>query len=268
MDAEQSGVRWRWFGLACPEMELGEQTLVIDPCFSRFPPWPMLLGRLRPSQRTPFSYDNCRGILVTHSHWDHLLDAPGLALASGATIYGSANTGTLMGNSGVPVAQRQGVQAGEKFQSGDFRVEVLQAEHEKVPLYGVGLVPPGLRPPFEARDYRLDNYFCYIIAAGSIKFMTDPGVNPHMLPEADVLFTQPHRSERYYRRVLDMVKPRLVVPIHWDSLFRYSPRPPLNYWRPRMGWPPLKRVNLTVFASMIKRLSPGAEVIIPEIAKD
>jgi L-ascorbate metabolism protein UlaG (beta-lactamase superfamily) len=260
-----SGLNWRWHGLACVELCFGRQTLFVDPCLSRFPLWCMLGGSLRPGEKAFEFAENCAGILVTHCHWDHILDAAGMAMAAGVNIYGSANTGFLMGLYGVPVAQMQIVGAGDKFRAGVFQVEVLPGEHEKVPLFGPGSLPPGLRLPLTARDYHLDTYLCYLITAGGLRLMTDPGMTPLKLPEAGVLFTQPHRRELYYRQVLAMVKPRLVVPIHWDSLFRYSPQPPLTYWRPRQGWPPLKRVSLTAFAAMIKRLSPVTEVIIPEI---
>jgi L-ascorbate metabolism protein UlaG (beta-lactamase superfamily) len=248
-----SGLSWRWFGLACVELEYGRQTLFVDPCFSRFPLWRMLGGSLGSATKAFEFTDNCRGILVTHSHWDHILDAAG-----------TANTAGLMKVAGVPTAQRQIVGPADSFRIGDFQVDVLPAEHEKVPLFGPRPLPPGLRMPLKARDYRLDAYLCYLITAGSVRIITDPGVKPFNLPEAEVLFVQPHRSEVYYRRVLAMVKPRLVVPIHWDSLFRYSPHLSLTYWRPREGWPPLKRVSLTAFAAMIKRLSPATAVIIPE----
>jgi L-ascorbate metabolism protein UlaG (beta-lactamase superfamily) len=260
-----SGLSWRWHDLACVELCFGRQTLFVDPCFSRFPLWRMFGGRLQPAA-TAFEFaDSCAGIMVTHSHWDHILDVPGMAIAAGANIYGSANTAGLMKLAGVPAVQRQIVGQADSFRAGVFQVEVLLSQHEKVPLFGPGPLQSGLRMPLKARDYRLDAYLCYLITAGSLRLMTDPGVKPLNLPEAAVLFIQPHRSELYYRRVLAMVKPRLVVPIHWDSLFRYSPHPPLTYWRPRQGWPPLKRVSLTAFAAMIKRLSPISGVIIPEL---
>jgi L-ascorbate metabolism protein UlaG (beta-lactamase superfamily) len=259
------GLSWRWFGLACVELGFGRQTLFIDPCFSRFPLWRMFGGIIRPVEKTFEFVDCCTGILVTHSHWDHVLDSSGIAIAAGANIYGSANTAGLMKLAGVPAAQTRIVGPADRFRAGEFQIEVLPAEHEKVPLFGPGSLPPGLRMPLTARDYRLDVYCCYLITAGSLRLMTDPGVKPLNLPEAGVLFIQPHRSELYYHRVLAMVKPRLIVPTHWDSLFKYSAHPLLSYWWPRQGWPPLKRVSLTAFAAMIKRLSPVTEVVIPEI---
>ena len=57
------------------------------------------------------------------------------------------------------------------------------------------------------------------------------------------------------------------MPVHWDSLFKVEARLPQSYLRPRLGWPPLVRVNLTRFAEMIARLAPETRVVIPETDK-
>jgi L-ascorbate metabolism protein UlaG (beta-lactamase superfamily) len=258
-------LNWRWRGLSCLELEAGGHTILIDPCFSRFPPWRMLWGPLTPTHGLAAQVRSCDSILITHAHWDHLLDAPQLALAASAAVYGSAGTAELMSGMGVPRGLVHQVSAGDSLSAEGFRLEVLPAEHEPVPGFGVGEPARGLRPPLRARDYRMDAYFSYLVTIGGQSVLTDPGVNPSAARRAEILFVQPQRGRTYYRDLLQRVQPRLVVPIHWDSLFRAMPRPCRRYLRPRFGRPPLARVDLHAFSLWVGYVLPTTRVIIPEI---
>ena len=46
--------------------------------------------------------DRLRAIVVSHSHHDHVMDAPYLALRCGAELYGSASTLNVARGGGVP----------------------------------------------------------------------------------------------------------------------------------------------------------------------
>jgi L-ascorbate metabolism protein UlaG (beta-lactamase superfamily) len=258
-------LHWRWRGLSCLEFAGDGHSLIIDPCFRRFPPWRMLFGRLTPTPEAAVSAADHDAILVTHPHWDHLLDAPQLALRSTGGVFGSPQTVALLGVLGVPENKTHPLAAGESLSIDGFHLGVLPAQHERVPGFGVGEIGHHLKPPLRARDYRLDAYFSYLITLAGIQVLTDPGVSSAGAQSADILFIQAQRCEAYYREVLERVAPRLVVPIHWDSLFHAGARPKQDYLRPRFGWPPLSQVSLPRFAAMVARLRPGVGVIIPEI---
>jgi L-ascorbate metabolism protein UlaG (beta-lactamase superfamily) len=158
------------------------------------------------------------------------------------------------------------VQAGDEVSLHGFDVRVLKAQHIKTPGFEPGPLRPMLQPPLRAGDYRLDDYYSFLISASGYRFLTDPGVRPGELPPADVLFLNPHHDEEQCAALLRQVRPRLVVPNHWDDFFR-SLSDPL---RPaiialRWGWPPLKRVDLDEFERVIQRLAPGTRVFRPEI---
>jgi L-ascorbate metabolism protein UlaG (beta-lactamase superfamily) len=263
MDNQPSSLRLRWLGLAGLEIDYRQQKLVIDPCFSRFAVRRMWLGGLNPAPGAAARLPGCDYILVTHAHWDHMLDAPPLARACGATLAGSHNAITLASVLGVPANLLRQVSAQEHFSLGDFDIQVLAAEHEKVPGFGCGALRPGLAPPLKARDYRPDACFCYRISVGGMSLSTDPGLRPQAAGPTDVLLLQPHRRPEYYRRLLADTSPRLVIPIHWDSLFHFAAEPPRSYWRPELGFPPLKKVDLNHWADMIRGFCPTARVIVP-----
>lgn len=195
------------------------------------------------------------------------MDAPVLSLSTGAKVIGSANTCELVRLLGVPGERIRPVLAGDRMTLGEFELEVFPYEHERVPGFLPGKLGESLHPPLRARDFRMDCGYSYRVSVGGLSFLTDPGLSPSWITAADVLFIQPQRDETYYESVLERVRPRLVVPIHWDSLFRWTARPPRRYLRPRLGWPPLKLVDLASFVRMVQKISPSTGVLVPEVLK-
>jgi hypothetical protein len=263
--AKEGVFNWRWRGLACLELRIGQHTILVDPCFRRFAPWRMLWGRLTPTPATALDVADCETILITHPHWDHLLDTPQLAVHAPGGVYGSAQTADLLKALGVPAGRIHRVAAGDALSGDGFYLEVLPAQHERVPGFEAAELPPHLAPPLRAREYKPDVYYSFLITLGGMRVLTDPGVNPAVLRRAEVLFIQPQRDEAYYREVLNGVEPCLVVPIHWDSLFHASANPRQSYLRPRFGWPPLTWLSLPRFSALVARLRPAARVIVPQI---
>ena len=111
----------------------------------------------------------------------------------GAAAYGSANAVRLLEILGAPLALFAELKTGDKCKAGGFQFEAFTGRHKHVQGYGVGKLRPRLAPPLGARDYRMDYYFCYLIEGGGVRLLTDPGVKPVSLPEAEVLFVQPQR---------------------------------------------------------------------------
>lgn len=255
-------VSWRWLGIACIEIDTGDEVLLIDPYLSRIPFRKAYFGRIKPDVKASQFVDRCDYILVTHSHFDHLLDAPPIALRTGARLFGSPNTARLAVSLGIPPDRVRTVHAGENLAAGRFRVKVFAYKHTPLPGYNPGELPRVLRPPLRARDYRLDLGCCYHITAGRTTFLTDPGIEPSVNVQADILFTQPYHNLDYYRKLLDTVRPKQVVPLHWDNLFNRTDKKP--YFRPpSFNWPPLKRIDFDDFTRTIHAVAPDVKVIIP-----
>jgi hypothetical protein len=81
-----------------------------------------------------------------------------------------------------------------------------------------------------------------------------------------VAFTGVLASRNHYKTLLASVRLRVLVPIHWDDLFRPLTKPLRPMLAPpRLAWPPLRRLDLPRFACMIAAISPKTRVIIPEI---
>ena len=55
-------------------------------------------------------------VLVTHTHYDHILDVPHIALKTGATVIGTESTANVMRAYGVPEEQLITVRGGEDLE--------------------------------------------------------------------------------------------------------------------------------------------------------
>lgn len=263
----------RWLGVAGVELRTGEQVLAIDPYFTRFPFWKMWAGPVIPNRGLIAEHiQRCDYVLVTHPHFDHVMDVPAAAIHTGATVLGSLNTCQIVRASGVPVEQTCRIEVGARLELGAFRVDVLPARHGKTPIDWIinGPVHADLKPPLRAFDYRMDECFAFRVETGGLRLLIGSGEAMQDNIEADVLFVGTvvltMKPRRYYETLLARVRPKIVIPYHWDDMYRplsYPIRP--TFEPPALAIPPLRRVDLSGFAQMIDAIAPGTKTIIPEI---
>jgi len=265
---ESLGVRW--LGVAGIALAAGERTLLIDPFVSRPPARRLWAGRVvAESALVAEKIPRADVILVTHAHWDHIMDVPEVARRAGAAVYGSPNACTLLLALGVPQRQLHPLAAGERLRLGAFAVEALPAVHTAVlgrPPF-TGPVRRGLAPPLRLRDYRMDVNFSFVVSTAGYRLLNWSSARAEGAVAADVLFVKPFATRPdYYAELLRAVRPRLVIPIHWDDFLRPLSKPLRPMLRPP-SWSrrPLRRVDLAELRRVIERLSPKTAVFVPEI---
>jgi L-ascorbate metabolism protein UlaG (beta-lactamase superfamily) len=259
----------RWLGVAGIELRANEQILVIDPFVSRPPLRRMWWGRVRSDTALVAStVPHGDFVLVTHAHWDHVMDVPAVIDQTRATAFGSPNACQLLAILGVPQERLRKIKVGDQLTLGTFQVETFSAEHGLVlgRPFASGPLAPHLRPPLRMRDYRMDACFSFLIEVGGHRFLDWSSERVHSAPRADVLFVKPQQQRAYYEVLLGVVQPRVVIPIHWDDLMRPLSEPLRPMLKPpRLAFPPLARVDLTAFSQLIKRIAPQTQVVLPEI---
>jgi L-ascorbate metabolism protein UlaG (beta-lactamase superfamily) len=263
----------RWLGVAGLEFTLDGHTLLVDPMFSRPSTWQLLALRGVASNQALVAsrVRQVDHVLVTHAHYDHLLDVPEVLRLTGARAFGSRNTCDLLAAHDLPADRIVHIRVGDRLMLDPFAVEVFPAQHTSTPLdrWINGPLPSRIaaRLPLRLMDYRMDVNYSFRIHAHGLTIL----VGNYPVP-ADVLFIAPYHSPAALAKILGAVSPRLVVPIHWDNFMRPLSQPlrsmlvtPFQGWS---GWPPLRRLSLEVFARQIKQIQPGVQVLLPEIFKE
>jgi L-ascorbate metabolism protein UlaG (beta-lactamase superfamily) len=256
----------RWLGTAAHVLEGGGTTLLLDPFLSR----PSLLRtatqRLEPTPERWWHHLPARvdAILLGHSHYDHLMDAPVIARRTGAKIIGSATTAAFARSSGVPEEQIVVVPpSGKVLEIGSATVRFVPSLHGRIAL---GRVPfagevHGLpRLPARLWDYRMGGAFGLHVTMGgrSVYHNGSADLVDAELEgtSADVLLVGlagRRTTDRYLERLSAALRPGLFVPTHHDAFFF-----PLED-----GVRLLPGIDLPGFYSDVRRLGRDARVITP-----
>lgn len=239
--ASESVVTATWFGVTAVLLRDGEHAIFIDPFFSR--PEGLLnlaLNReITPDEPLIRRWLGQAGVkkldavLVSHSHYDHAMDAGVVARLTGAVLVGSKSTANIGRGSGLPEAQLRVVQPGEPMGYGPYRITYIESRHAGA----TGGKPTGdiaapLTPPARYLDYRLGGTYSILIqhAQGTLLHHGSAGYVPGALKsyKADAVFLGVALIDdlpSYLHEVVDAVGARRVLPVHWDDFTRSLDRP-------------------------------------------
>ena len=227
-----SGLELQWLGTAGFRLAYEGTTVLIDPYLTR----PSLRSsvRRRPLRASPAAVEryvqDADAVLVGHTHFDHAMDVPAIAVAHGCPVYGSPSLGHLMGLHGL-AAQAVGVEPGRIYEIGPFEVTFVPSRHSRLLL--------GLKVPADGEltcdclddlgmgAYRCGEVYGIHIAVGGATFyhqgsadldedeIRHRGVDVFLAGIAGRMYTP-----RYVDRILRLLDPTVVVPQHHDDFFR------------------------------------------------
>lgn len=227
---DSTGPTLTWLGTAGLQFQMDGHVLLVDPYYTRLTLAEFVTGRAASRdeiirRHLPLAAD---AVLITHSHFDHLLDAPVVERLTGATIVGSSTTYNLCRGRGVPEDRLVTVRGGELLEFGPFRVKVYRSRHSRflfgrVPLEGEVDHPI---TPKRAWDYRVGPVFIYRIEAGGVSTLVlgSADLEDEALSDArsDILCpcVAGHQStHQFLPRILKLCQPKALMPIHYDNFF-------------------------------------------------
>lgn len=245
-----------YLGVAGWQLDAGPTTILVDPYYSR----PDLDKPLIPDEaaiaaRAPARAD---AILIGHSHVDHVLDAPAVALATGATLIGSLSTARLGRAGGLPESQVIAIHGREQLARDGWSVQVIPSLHSKIDDSLGGEVPEHPTLPMPWTGYPEVGTFAYlvIVAGRRVLFLgTANFIEPELTglrPDVAVIATGlRERVDDYTCRLMRALgDPPLVYTNHFDD------------WRgPPVDAPASD--DLRAFADEVKRCAPNTRVVIP-----
>ncbi len=255
----KTGVRITYLGTNAYLLQSRDAALLIDPYFSR-------VGLFRAALNLPVASSRelierylpvrrIDAVLVSHGHFDHLLDVPEVVALTGARLIASATSIQLARSAGVPSEKCVVVTAGEKVSLPGATVSSLPAKHDRlfgrVPFDG----PPRRLPPRAAGDWVCGEPLAFLIEIGGRRIYIAGGGRPNgALPaslgriDLAILGVALPDSRKRFVQALEQLRPRYVLPSHQDDFFlsslarvclwtddKFSRRPSRRFARHRMA---------------------------------
>ncbi len=235
-----SGLEIRWLGVSGYRLTCEGVSLFIDPYVSRVPLRALLMRRRTLPDATMLDRyarapGRVAGILVGHTHFDHAVDAPALALRHNTKAYGSTSLAHLMRLHGVGDKAVE-VVAHEPYELGPFVVRFVPSRHSKllfgrkVPMDGeltcehLDGLAPGAYKCGAVYGIRIDVAGISLYHQGSADLndseLRDGPIDVFLAGVAGRSVT-PH----YWERILPTLDPRIVIPTHYDNFFSPLGRP-------------------------------------------
>ncbi|HEY4121865.1 MAG TPA: MBL fold metallo-hydrolase [Byssovorax sp.] len=230
------GVRVRWLGTAGFEIEHAGTVLLVDPYVTRASYGACVWRPLAPDLAAVARYaPRADAIVVGHTHFDHALDVPAIALQTGAKVFGSRSAVALCRASGVPEAQVRDVerspgQDAVVVEVGPLELRFYPSAHSR---FALGRVPfPGDIADCDDVPLRIERYRCGAVFTLEIRVAgkTIVHLGSAELVEASLGARSPDllllcaagwtASDRLPERVMAKLAPRAVLLSHWDNFFR------------------------------------------------
>ena len=175
-----------------------------------------------------------KAIFVSHSHHDHVMDAPYIANKCDAMIYGSSSARNVALGGGIPEDRIVVFEDGGEYSVGSYKIRILKSLHSKPTILnndlGVPIEKP-LQQPVSLREYKEGGSYDFYIEHGDKKILIRPSFNyiENQLNgiQADILFlgvaglakADEEAEKAFFRETVEKVQPRLVIPVHWDNFF-------------------------------------------------
>jgi L-ascorbate metabolism protein UlaG (beta-lactamase superfamily) len=257
-----------WFGTTGVLLSDGEHAVMIDPFFTRPPGFLNLIANqeIAPDEALIKRWLDRAGIkkldavLVSHSHYDHAMDAGIVARLTGAPLLGSTSTAYIGRGSGLPVMQLRVIKPGQAVQYGPFTITFIRSKHAGATGgTPVGDIDEPLVPPARYLDYKQGGTYSILIEhpLGTVLHHGSAGYVEGALAgrKADVVFLGiaiRGNMQNYLREVVDAVGATRVIPTHWDDFTL-----PLD--EPLQPFP--VGIRLNAFFDDMAQLRPGIKVL-------
>lgn len=231
----------RWFGVSAVLISDGKHVLLIDPFFTRPAGLLSLVSNraIAPDEGLiARSLDaagviNLDAVLVSHSHFDHSMDAGVVAQRTGAQLLGSGSTANIGRGAGLTEDRIRAIVPGEPMKVGSFTVTFLRSRHGGATKgWPGGDITQALTAPATRLDYRQGGTYSILVQhpRGTVLHHGSAGYEEDALRsvKADVVLlgiAMVDDAAAYLRAVPERVGAKRLVPLHWDDFTRPLDQP-------------------------------------------
>jgi L-ascorbate metabolism protein UlaG (beta-lactamase superfamily) len=228
--SSESEWRLRYHGAAGFTLSANQTTVVLDPFVTRPGLISTAFRRLSPNlERIEGAFPRADAVLVGHAHHDHVLDAPHVAAHTGATFIGSSDAANVARAAGLPERQIRETAGRENIEIKGATIRGIPSAHGRVYFGRVtlpGSIPAPPSWPPRLWDLRHGQVLNWHVDLGGLRVVhiDSAEVFEHELAglQADVVclcaIGRRYRPD-YVQTVVRNLRPRWIVPCHWDWFF-------------------------------------------------
>jgi L-ascorbate metabolism protein UlaG (beta-lactamase superfamily) len=233
-----------WFGTTCVNISDGKTALFFDPFITRPSLWDFVFFKgMDSDQKTLTKWlsktdsENIKGIFVSHTHYDHVLDLPEMLRRTKAKAYGSLSVQNLVKGAGFKKERGVKIKDGDLYSIGDFEVEVLKGSHPPHfmgYMFMSGQIKNPLKLPASGYSFKKDEDFAFYIKHPRGNILFHPSGNTALSSlkvsslKADLVLLGIAKRDSTESVLNKVVKPsgaQILIPMHYDNFFKSLNKP-------------------------------------------
>jgi L-ascorbate metabolism protein UlaG (beta-lactamase superfamily) len=241
-EPKNGSVRVTFLGTTTLLFDDGETQLMTDGFLTRPPLRKFLKGVIETDPKAVDAalkrakVERLKAVFVAHTHYDHALDVAYVCQKTKAKLYGSSSALNVGRGGDLKDEQMALFEAGKEYAVGQFKVTVLKGKHSP-PIKGINddegqTIDKPLKQPAHYRDYKEGGAFDFLVKHGDNAILVNPSANyiegSRDKIRAEVAFLaagaldsqSKEFQNAFYDQTVKKVRPRLVIPIHWDNFFQ------------------------------------------------
>lgn len=242
-DPAHSSVRMLFLGTSSMAWTDGKSTWLVDGFFSRQAIEQVLFTRLKVNKPQVLEVATemfkrlnmpkaLSGIVVAHSHYDHALDAPFLAMQYGGRVVGSESTWQIAKGQDLPALQMETQARQGQVRLGDFDIRLLESAHAPTGFTG-GFNAKPVYLPAHALQFKEGISYSFLVShpsMGAAPFALIqpsagfvPGQNKGVTVNTVLLGTgglgklSDEYMADYWQEMVLNTQAKTVYLIHWDD---------------------------------------------------
>ena len=247
-----TAIQVRFAGVATLLFDDGETAWMTDGFFSRPSLARTAFTRITPDRAAidaglkSLGVVRLAAVVPVHSHYDHAMDSPLVAMQTGALLVGSESTLNVGRGLGMPEGRMRRVQPHDRMTFGRWTLTFLASKHVPLPILREGeveTIDAPLVPPAHSLKWREGQTWAILVehpgttpmlVLGSAGFVPGGLEGRHagtvFLGVGSAGKQTPEYLSRWWDESVKRVGAKRVIPIHWDDFGE-----PLN--KPLLAFP-------------------------------